>query len=94
MGCLVTNQIKDYPFEVILHDGLPVSGVILADQIKMLDWRVLDAEWKCTLPHRVVTEVLQKLVYCYHDKDAGLTRDFASKNSFYTFLLNECEIKN
>ena len=61
MGCLVTNQIKDYPFEVILHDGLPVSGVILADQIKMLDWRVLDAEWKCTLPHRVVTEVLQKL---------------------------------
>ena len=37
------------------------SEVILADQIKNLNWRVRDAEWICTLPHRVVVEVLQKL---------------------------------
>jgi mRNA interferase MazF len=59
--CPVTNQIKGYPFEVLIPDGLPVSGVILADQIKSLDWRVRDAEWICTLPPRVVVEVLQKL---------------------------------
>ena len=59
--CPVTNQIKGYPFEVLMPDGLPVSGVILADQIKSLDWRVRDAEWICTLPPRVVVEVLQKL---------------------------------
>ena len=59
--CPVTNQIKGYPFEVLMPDGLPVSGVILADQIKNLDWRVRDAEWICTLPPRVVVEVLQKL---------------------------------
>jgi len=59
--CPVTNQIKGYPFEVLMPDGLPVSGVILADQIKSLDWHVRDAEWICTLPHRVVVEVLQKL---------------------------------
>jgi len=59
--CPVTNQIKGYPFEVLMPDGLPVSGVILADQIKSLDWRVRDAEWVCTLPPRVVVEVLQKL---------------------------------
>lgn len=59
--CPVTNQIKGYPFEVIIPDGLPLSGVILADQIKSLDWRVRDAEWICTLPPRVVVEVLQKL---------------------------------
>jgi len=46
---------------VLMPDGLPVSGVILADQIKSLDWHVRDAEWICTLPHRVVVEVLQKL---------------------------------
>jgi len=57
----ITNQIKGYPFEVLMPDGLPVSGVILADQIKSLDWRVRDAEWICTLPTRVVVEVLQKL---------------------------------
>ena len=61
MLCPITNQIKGYPFEVIIPDGLPVSGVILADQIKSLDWRVRDAEWICTLLPRVVVEVLQKL---------------------------------
>ena len=59
--CPITNQIKGYPFEVIMPDGLSVSGVILADQIKSLDWRVRDAEWICTLPPRIVVEVLQKL---------------------------------
>ena len=59
--CPVTNQIKGYPFEVLMPDGLPVSGVILADQIKSLDWRVRDAEWICTLPPQVVVEVLQKV---------------------------------
>lgn len=57
----VLLQIKGYPFEVIMPDGLPVSGVILADQIKCLDWRIRDAEWICTLPPRIVLEVLQKL---------------------------------
>ena len=42
----VLLQSKDYPFEVLLPDGLPVSRVVLADQIKSLDWRVLNAEWK------------------------------------------------
>ena len=59
--CPVTNQIKGYPFEVLMPDGLPVSGVILADQVKSLDWRIRDAEWICTLPPRVVVEILQKL---------------------------------
>ena len=58
--CPVTNQIKGYPFEILMPDGLPVSGVILADQLKSLDWRVRNAKWICTLPPRVV-EILQKL---------------------------------
>ena len=44
-----------------MPDGLPVSGVILAYQIKSLDWRIREAEWICTLPPRVVVEILQKL---------------------------------
>lgn len=57
----VTNQIKGYPFEVHMPDGLPVRGVILADQIKSLEWCIRDAEWIYTLSPRVVSEVLQKL---------------------------------
>jgi mRNA interferase MazF len=35
--CPVTTKIKGYPFEVPLS-GLP-SSVVLADQVKSLDWR-------------------------------------------------------
>ncbi len=58
--CPITSQIKGYPFEVNLPEGLPVSGVILADQVKSLDWQVRQAEKICTLPVEIVTEVLQK----------------------------------
>ena len=37
--CLVTSKIKGYPFEVELPDGYDVSGVVLSDQLKSLDWR-------------------------------------------------------
>jgi mRNA interferase MazF len=40
---------------------LPVTGAILADQVKSLDWHVRDAELICTLPSRTISEVLQKL---------------------------------
>jgi mRNA interferase MazF len=59
--CPITNQIKGYPFEVSIPAGLTVSGVILADQVKSLDWRARNAELICTLPEETVTEVLQKL---------------------------------
>jgi len=59
--CPVTRQIKGYPFEVRMPSGLAVSGVILADQVKSLDWRAREAELAGTLPARTVAEVLQKL---------------------------------
>ncbi len=37
--CPITTKVKGYPFEVILPSGLAVSGVILADQVKSLDWQ-------------------------------------------------------
>lgn len=35
--CPITNQTKDYAFEVPLPDGLPLSGFVLTDQLKSLD---------------------------------------------------------
>jgi len=37
--CPVTSKNKGYPFEVVLPDGYAVSGVVLSDQLKSLDWR-------------------------------------------------------
>lgn len=59
--CPITGQVKGYPFEVAVPDGLPVQGVILSDQAKNLDWRSRGAEFLCRAPSEIVTEVLQKL---------------------------------
>ena len=48
--CPLTNQIKGYPFEVLIPSGLSVTGAILADQVKNLDWRARGAELICSLP--------------------------------------------
>lgn len=59
--CPITNQVKGYPFEVLIPPELPVSGAILSDQVKSLDWRTRNAELICTLPSEIILEVLQKL---------------------------------
>jgi mRNA interferase MazF len=59
--CPVTNQIKGYPFEVLIPAGLAVTGAILADQVKSLDWRARNAELICTLPSKTIAETLAKL---------------------------------
>jgi len=59
--CAVSRRAKGYPFEVALPDNLKVTGVILADQVKSLDWRVRRAETACTAPQAVTDEVLGKL---------------------------------
>lgn len=59
--CPITSQIKGYPFEVVLPSDLAVSGAILSDQVKSLDWRVRKAELICALPGATVAETLQKL---------------------------------
>ena len=59
--CPITNQIKGYPFEVIIPAGLSVVGAVLSDQVKSLDWRARNAELICTLPTETISEVLQKL---------------------------------
>ena len=59
--CPLTHQIKGYPFEVLIPSDLAISGAILSDQVKSLDWRARDAEFICSLPTKTMTEVLQKL---------------------------------
>ncbi len=59
--CPITNQVKGYPFEVLIPEGLPVTGVILADQVKSLDWQARRAELICTLPKEAVRDVLNKI---------------------------------
>jgi mRNA interferase MazF len=59
--CPITNQIKGFPFEVLIPAGLAVSRAVLSDQIKSLDWRSRRAELIARLPDAVVDEILAKL---------------------------------
>ncbi len=59
--CPVTSRTKGYPFEVPLPPGLPVTGVVLADHVKSLDWKERRAEAAGHLPDEVLLEVLARL---------------------------------
>ena len=61
MLCPITSQVKGYPFEVAIPSDLDVSGVVLADQIKSLDWRARKAKRFAGLPSEVMSEILGKV---------------------------------
>jgi mRNA interferase MazF len=60
--CRITSQVKGYPFEVTIPDGLPVSGVVLSDQVKSLDWKARNAEKACSLQRETMSKVLKRVM--------------------------------
>lgn len=59
--CPITSQVKGYPFEVEIPPRLQVSGAVLSDQIRSLDWRARHAQLICRLPAPALAEVMQKM---------------------------------
>ena len=58
--CPVTSRVKGYPFEVLVN-GAVVSGAVLADQVKSLDWAIRKAKLIEKAPPPVVSEVIAKI---------------------------------
>ncbi len=61
LACPITSQVKGYPFEVLLPETLAIGGVVLADQVRSLDWRSRRAAFIATAPNAVLEETLGKL---------------------------------
>lgn len=59
--CPITTKVKGYTFEVPIPEGLPVSGVVLADQVKSVDWRSRRTEFACQMPAEVLVEVVSAI---------------------------------
>lgn len=57
----ITSKRKGYPFEVALPEGLTTKGVVLADQVKCLDWRVRQVKFVESVPEKLVEEVQAKI---------------------------------
>jgi mRNA interferase MazF len=58
--CPITNKVKGYPFEVNIPSGLLITGTVLSDQIKSLDWHARDVSFICKLAPEFVQQILAK----------------------------------
>jgi mRNA interferase MazF len=59
--CPITSRVKGYPFEVSLPKDVSVSGVVLADQVRSVDWRARRCMFADHAPAGVLDHVLAKL---------------------------------
>ena len=57
--CPMSSRIKGYPFEVAVSQTPP--GVVLADQVKNLDWRARGAVRKGAVSSQILVEVKAKI---------------------------------
>ena len=60
--CPITSQAKGYPFEVELPGGLEITGAVLCDQVKSLDWKARHASLIGALPGRCVKEIQARIL--------------------------------
>lgn len=60
LACPITSKVKHYPFEVRIKAN-KIDGVILADQVKNLDWTMRDMSFVERAPHEVL-EHTQELI--------------------------------
>jgi mRNA interferase MazF len=57
----VTRTIRDWPFEVPIPSGLRVSGVVLTDQIRSVDFAARHARFLFKAPPELVEQVLLRV---------------------------------
>lgn len=58
--CPITSKDKGYPFEVRIA-GKKISGCVLSDQVKSLDWTVRNVEYIEKSAPGVVDEVIERI---------------------------------
>jgi mRNA interferase MazF len=61
IACPITNQAKSYPFEVPIPRGAKLTGVILADHVKNIDWIARQATFHGVADEDTVLQVLARI---------------------------------
>ncbi len=70
--CLITSQVKGYPFEVVVTGSEKTQGVILTDQLKSLDAQAR----RLKKVDRVSADCLANVKVCDHSLDLILGISF------------------
>ena len=73
--CPMTSHRKGYPFEVVMADEPEHTSVVLADQVKSLDWKGRRAIKKGTAPLNVVSETLSSSRHSSDTPEAMVPRN-------------------
>lgn len=66
IACPVTNTNRNYPFHVAIPEGHKVTGVVMVEQVKSIDFRSRDAQRIASAPEAVLEEVLAILDACIY----------------------------
>lgn len=64
--CAITNQKKGYPFEVNIPTGLKVTGVVLSDQVRTIDWEARRFRVEDQAPAACTQRVIDNLSKLIH----------------------------
>lgn len=54
----MTRQAKNSPFEVLIPSNVRIDGVVLANQLRSVDWLAREADFAGKAPNRVVEDVV------------------------------------
>jgi len=66
MACPITNTRRDYPFHVSIPEGQEVTGVVMVEQVKSIDFRSRKVKRIDEAPEAVLQEVLSILDACIY----------------------------
>ena len=61
LACPITNQGKGSPFDVPIPRGAKISGFIMVDRLKSMDWVARNATLHSKAPQDVIDEVLARI---------------------------------
>ena len=61
LACPITSQVKGYPFEVKLPAAGTITGVVLADHVRNVDWEARHVVFEAKVPAEILAEVRERL---------------------------------
>lgn len=67
--CPITSRVRDWPFEIPIVTAA-ISGVILVDQLRTVDWRARGCRVIATAPPEALAGVLGHLQLLLEPRDA------------------------
>jgi mRNA interferase MazF len=61
LACPVTNQLKGSPWEVPIPKGVRVTGAVLSDHVRSIDWLARNTDYHSDATDEIMCEVLGRI---------------------------------